>query len=108
MYIISRKAFVEFGRSHPNAKRSLDRFYKLVCEVRWTSFDDVRKTFSNVDKVEEYLIFNIGGNDYRLIAKISHYCYVKPNGEFNDAAFFVKKILTHAEYDRLVIPRDLR
>ncbi len=41
-------------------------------------------------KVEEYVIFNVGGNKYRLIAIVSY-----PKGEV-----YIQHVLTHKEYDR--------
>jgi mRNA interferase HigB len=51
---------------------------------------DVRKTYSHADFVDPYTVFNIKGNNYRLVVKI----------EYRWQLIFVKHLLTHAEYER--------
>jgi len=40
--------------------------------------------------VGNLIVFNIGGNNYRLITSI----------HFNRAKVYIRHVLTHAEYDR--------
>lgn len=108
MHIISRKPIREFCKIHPKTESSLERWFKIVEKARWKSFEDVRKTFSSADRVGEFLIFNIGGNNYRLIARLKDYCQFQDNGLLNNAAIFIKKICTHDEYSKLIIPDDLK
>jgi mRNA interferase HigB len=52
------------------------------------NFNALREKFNSVDCIYGYTIFNIGGNNYRLIAAIHYntqYCYIRT-------------IWTHAEY----------
>lgn len=51
---------------------------------------ELRKAFNSVDLVEGLYIFNIGGNNFRLVAAI----------HFNTGRVYVRHILTHAEYDK--------
>ena len=51
---------------------------------------DVRRAFPHADQVDRRTVFNIGGNNYRLIARISYLTQ----------QVFVLAILTHAEYDK--------
>lgn len=57
----------------------------------WSSFAEVRSTFGSADQVGNKIVFNIGDNNYRLIARVSY--------PYRDLR--VKWIGTHAEYDRL-------
>jgi mRNA interferase HigB len=58
---------------------------------RWRHLPDIKTTYSkSVDYVEGYLVFNIKGNNYRLIAQINYRVKIV---KIND-------ILTHADYDR--------
>lgn len=52
---------------------------------------DVRRDFRDTDLVGDRLIFNIGGNKYRLIVRV----------DFPYRRLYVRWIGTHAEYDRL-------
>ncbi|MBS0351827.1 MAG: type II toxin-antitoxin system HigB family toxin [Proteobacteria bacterium] len=50
----------------------------------------MKKHFNSVDFVNGYTIFNIGGNNYRLITAI-HY---------NAQHCYIREIWTHAEYSK--------
>lgn len=51
----------------------------------------MQQVFGNrIDVVENFTVFDIGGNKYRLITYID---YVKNK-------IFIRHVLTHAEYDR--------
>ncbi|MBI5014906.1 MAG: type II toxin-antitoxin system HigB family toxin [Deltaproteobacteria bacterium] len=56
----------------------------------FSSFADVRSTFSGVDQVGKLTVFNIGGNKARPVAAI-HY---------NREKAYMRAVLTHPEYDR--------
>lgn len=60
----------------------------------WRSPQDVKRTYAHADSVraragETLTVFNLGGNKYRLIARI-RYDYQLVN---------VRAVLTHSEYD---------
>lgn len=61
----------------------------VVRQASWTSFAEVRATYPSADSVGKFVVFNIGGNKFRLIAVI-HY---------NRAKVYVRYVLTHEEYD---------
>ena len=90
MHVISRKALVQFWERYPDSKGALLRWYKILTNSEFNSFDDLRATFPSADKVEELIVFNIGGNKYRLIASI----------HFNRGKIYVRHILTHREYSQ--------
>jgi mRNA interferase HigB len=90
MHIISQKALKVFARRHPDSQAALDAWYQLVDTNHFESLVALRKLFPHADKVGRLIVFNIGGNKYRLIASI----------HFNRQKVFVRYILTHAEYDR--------
>ena len=50
----------------------------------------LRHTFPLADKVGEFVVFNIAGNKYRLIASV----------HFNRGKVYVRDVLTHQAYDR--------
>ena len=94
MRVISRKRLREFWAEHPKAKTPLTQWYKLTEEASWRHFADARSTFGSVDSVtvrsgNAVYVFNIKGNDYRLIAAI----------HFNTGTVYVLAVLTHPEYD---------
>ena len=99
MHVISRKKLLEAGKRYgPKAAISLDSWYRVAKRARWRRLEDVRRTYPHADgiavgKAEEkrvYTVFNIGGNDFRLITEIF----------FQDDTLLIRHVLTHAEYDR--------
>jgi mRNA interferase HigB len=89
MHIISKKKLREFWERYPKAKSPLEAWYQVVKRAEWERFADLRKLFNTADLVGRFVVFDIGGNKYRLIAAI----------HFNRGKLFVRHVLTHAEYD---------
>ena len=68
----------------------MSAWYKIERNTDFSSFDDLRKTFSSADRVHNLTVFDIGGNKYRLIAAI-HY---------NRTKVYIRSVMTHKEYDK--------
>lgn len=90
MHIISRKALRIFWNEHPDSKNPLQRWYKIVSNSDFKSFADLRQTFPSADQVGDLIIFDIGGNKFRLVTSI----------HFNRGKVYVRHVLTHKEYDK--------
>lgn len=91
MQIISRSRLREFWLLHPQAETSLTSWYKIAKNANWKSLDDIRKAYRrSVDSVGNFTVFNIGGNNYRLITYI----------DYKARKIFIRHVLTHQEYDR--------
>ena len=90
MRVISRKLLRKFWEKHPNAESSLLLWYKRTSDAQWQNFVDVRQVFPSADIVGNFIVFNIGGNNYRLITFI----------DYEYQIVFVRHVLTHAEYDK--------
>ena len=89
--IISRKRLRDFAEIHPDAETSLNHWYHVARRVAWKNLAEVRLLFPHADLTDDgRLVFNIGGNKYRLIVFI-HYRF---------QIIYVKDVLTHADYDR--------
>jgi len=96
--VITKRRLKEFWELHANAEAPLRTWYRLVNSksLDWTKFADVRATFNSVDQVGSCLVFNIGGNNYRLIAKVNYRWKI----------VYVRKIMTHGEYDKGQWPEE--
>jgi mRNA interferase HigB len=79
-----------FWKKHSRAKTPLLRWYDITLAARWNSLPEVRNSFRHADPVGSCIVFNIHGNDYRLITKI----------DFDVLVVDVRIVLTHSEYDR--------
>jgi mRNA interferase HigB len=90
MYIISRKALKQFWEKYPDSQSALSRWYKIVEKMEFSNFNELRQTFPSADSVGDLIVFNIGGNKYRLIASI----------HFNRNKVYIRHVLTHPEYDK--------
>src|SRR5712691_5887445 len=90
MHVISRKTLKEAATRRRDLEGPLDAWFRIAKKASWKNLTDVRKTFSSADTVNKWTIFNIKGNQYRLIAEINY--------TFN--RIYVRQVLTHAEYDR--------
>jgi mRNA interferase HigB len=102
MRLISARRLEEFWRIHPRARVSLESWLSTTRGVEWNSFSEVRKTFSHADQVrvgsrKTVVVFNIAGNNFRLICAI-HY---------NGKRIYLLRFLTHAEYSKDKWKNDL-
>ncbi len=93
MHVVSRKALKAFWELHPDARTSLQSWYKIVGRAAWTNFNGLRDVFPHADAVGTCVVFNIGGNKYRLIGRVR---YAKD--EFRGRVY-VRFVLTHSDYD---------
>jgi len=92
MNVVARRTLQTFWLRHPRAKGPLIAWYDHVRAARWQTPQDVRNDFNSADFVgDNRVIFDIGGNNYRLVARVS----------FTFKQVLVKFVGTHAEYDRI-------
>ncbi len=75
MRVISIKPLKEFWDRHPDAQKPLRQWYRIATSAAWSSVRDVRQTYPHADgvdggKYDTLTVFNIGGNKYRLIARV--------------------------------------
>jgi mRNA interferase HigB len=93
MNIIAKRTLIQFWTRHPQAKAPLTAWHALAGRASWDGPQDVKAQFgANVDFIaDNRVIFDIAGNKYRLIVRVS-YVY---------KAVLIKFVGTHAEYDRI-------
>ena len=92
MRVIKRQTLINYYAIHPQAENALEDWYKKTTEAEWHSLADIRQTFNSVDYVGNQLyVFNIKGNDFRLVVVI----------KFTPRQVFVRFVGTHAEYDKI-------
>jgi mRNA interferase HigB len=81
-----------FASKHPVSRKPLQRFLAVAGAAVWPHFPAVKTTFPATDDAPAAgtLIFNSGGNKYRLIARV----------DFQEQLLAIESVLTHREYDR--------
>ncbi|MEB3197836.1 MAG: type II toxin-antitoxin system HigB family toxin [Candidatus Sericytochromatia bacterium] len=94
MHIISRRKLADFFAANAAAQKPLEAWFKIVSQASWSNFVELRQTFPSADLVGRLTVFNLGGNKFRLIAKVTY--RVGPT----NGTVFLRSILTHAEYDK--------
>jgi mRNA interferase HigB len=84
----------EFYKLHADAEAHLKTWFRVTRLRSLKNRAEMTQTFNRVDYVNAggrgFYVFDIGGNKFRLIAAI----------HFNTQRFFIRHVLTHAEYDR--------
>ncbi len=95
MRIIKEAFLLAMAKQHPKTARFLDTWRKTVRAAKWSSLADVRRTYPSADAVKvasgrQVLIFNVCGNDYRLLVA----------AHFNRQIVYTLRLLTHAEYSK--------
>ena len=88
--IISKRKLRDYSKDNAQAELPLTEWYIAMQASNAKSLSELRKRFNSVDSVHGYTVFNIGGNNYRLITAI-HY---------NTQLCYVRTIWTHAEYSK--------
>lgn len=93
MHVISLKQLRTFWRlpGHTDTESPLRAWYKNVLAVDWHHWAEVKRDYATASIVGDCVVFNIGGNKYRLIARVRYHAH----------RVYVLKIMTHDEYDRL-------
>lgn len=93
MQVIAKRTLREFWLRHPAAETPLKLWYARAARARWIRPSDLRAQFgATVDFVAgNRAIFDIGGNNYRLIVKI----------DYAVGLVLVRFVGVHAAYDRI-------
>lgn len=101
VHLIKRQTVEDFARANAQSRIALTDWLEKIKFANWESPEDINFTFKSADllgKGSDRVIFNIGGNNYRLICK---YLF----GE-KQVHLFVCWIGTHAEYDKLCSKKE--
>jgi len=92
MVIISKTILNDFFKEHPDSETALTKWYNETKAADWKDFSDLKRTFNTTDAAgNDRYIFDIKGNQYRLVALII----------FGIRTVFILFIGTHKEYDKI-------
>lgn len=93
MRIISKRTLREHWEKpgRHDSKEPLEAWYAIASKATWRHFADVRQQFGSASAVGDRVVFNIKGNDYRLVVRIN----------FETQIGYVRFVGTHPEYDKL-------
>lgn len=89
MKILKKGKIIDFYKIYPTSEQPLTRWLKIVKETNYKNFNELKCSFSSVDKVGKLTVFNIGGNKFRLVVIV----------KYSKNIISVEKVLTHEEYN---------
>ncbi|MDJ0741975.1 MAG: type II toxin-antitoxin system HigB family toxin [Xenococcaceae cyanobacterium MO_167.B27] len=90
MHLISAGKLKQEASKYPHLTKTIQAFCKTIKQAKWQNLIDVQKTYRDAEAVGNFTIFNIKGNQYRLILDI----------DYQEQVAYFKYFLTHSEYDR--------
>lgn len=92
MRIIARRTLRDFWEQHPDAEQSLRAWFAEAKVATWKSPADIKARYASASIVaNNRIVFNIGGNKYRLVVA----------ARYDIGVLFIRFIGTHAEYDMI-------
>ena len=93
MRIIAKRTLVQFWESgHGDAEQPLKAWHALAKAASWSHPKEIKAKFSSASFLaNNMVVFNIGGNKYRLVVKVEY--------ELNTV--YIRFIGSHAEYDKI-------
>ena len=92
MVIISKSTINKFGEDNLDCKEALLNWYKITKIANWSNYHELKNDFNSSDAVgNDRYVFNIKGNQYRLIALIL----------FETRTLFILFIGSHNEYNKI-------
>ncbi len=91
MNVIGIGTLSEFSNNHADARGRLSVWLNEAKEADWKRSHDIKQKYASASFLaDNIVVFNIKGNDYRLVTKI----------DYENQIVLIKKIGTHAEYSK--------
>ena len=92
MRVIAKRTLRELWRQYVDAKGLLEAWFREVQRANWASPQEIKDRYASASFVgNDRVIFNIGGNKYRLIVRVN----------YQYGIVYVRFIGTHADYNRI-------
>ena len=92
MRVFNSNTLLGFGKNHAGAESAFRELNRTLRSATWKSNQDVLAAYPGTRPIKAgRVVFNVKGNDYRVIARI----------DFQFQAVFIKFVGTHAEYDKI-------
>lgn len=92
MRVISKRTLQDFWNIHSDVINPLAGWYAEAMKASWQSPQDIKTQYKTASFLRDNrVVFNIGGNKYRLVVKIN-YPY---------ETVYIRLVGTHAQYDKI-------
>ena len=89
MNVISYKRIRQFSSIYRDAEIPLKAWFTTAKKAGWQNLAELRQVYPSADLVGRHTVFNIKGNNYRLITRV----------RYISQTVFIVAIMTHEEYD---------
>ncbi len=92
MRIIAKKTLKDYWEKEPAAQTALEAWHAEARNAAWASPNDVKERYATASILRDgRVVFNIGGNKYRLVVWINYEFFT----------VYVRFVGTHKEYDAI-------
>ena len=92
MRVVAVGTLKSFWKRYPDSEQPLKAWYDEAKHASWTTPQRIKSRYASVSFVgKNRVVFNIKGNDYRLVAAIA----------YRFQAVYIKFVGTHAQYDKI-------
>lgn len=89
---MARRTLREFWQKNPDSKRRLRAWYAEARNAVWNTPHDIKQAYAHASFVgRERVVFNIGGNRYRLVVDV----------KYGRGTVYIRFVGTHVQYDRI-------
>ena len=96
MRVIARNTLREFWKKHAGAEGPLKAWFAEASRGTWQSMADIKRRYASASIVDnERVVFNLGGNKFRLVVKLW----------FPGRTVWIKFIGTHKSYDQIDVKK---
>jgi mRNA interferase HigB len=90
MWVITEKRLRDFYGKHPNSKTAILSWRRLMKRGQFKDFNALKRVFASADYTKGLVVFDIGGNNYRIVADVV----------YKKGRVYIKEVLTHSDYDK--------
>ncbi len=92
MRVIAKKIIREFWEKHSDSEQQLKSWFQEASNSNWKNPNQIKKEYPSASILKDNrIVFNIKGNNYRLIVKLN----------YDYQMIWIRFIGTHAEYDKI-------
>ena len=92
MRVIAKKTLRDFWEKHADSEQQLKAWFQEAERAVWKSPKGIKKNYPSASILaDNRVVFNIKGNNYRLIVKIN----------YDYQMVWIRFVGTHAEYDKI-------
>ena len=90
--VVAKKILREFWEKHEDCEQQLKAWFREAEKAEWENPNQLKEEYPSASILNQNrVVFNIKGNKYRLIVKIS----------FDYQMVWIRFIGTHPEYDKI-------